>query len=400
MAKYCEKCGRMMDELNFYTYRDGTKTEQCKKCFTMHIDNFKPDTYLWLLEKMDVPYVEEEWNNIRDKAFQKDPLKMNGMSVFGKYLSIMKLAQWKKYRWADTEKIREDRAKVKAQNEEMLAAADKKLKEDYDAGLISEAQYKTLISARQAVEETKKVAEIMREEAAQAAQDANSFNESQYMSEEELATFDAELTLEDKLYLATKWGRLYRPSEWVALEKLYADYDKSFELHNADLERGTLQLCKLILKGNQALDSGDYDGYAKLARAADALRKSLKFTEAQRKEDKTAEFSCYGHLVAFAELNNDEDYIPPIDLDIDRDIIDKDIKDMKNWTKNLIEEDPTIFRMIEQYIKKRSILEEMEQDRDAAGDDGYQITDEDLINFRRKIEEDEEEDKVTSEGSE
>ena len=57
----CEKCGRTMDEIKFYTYKDGRKTEMCKDCLTMHIDNYDPSTFLWLLEKMDVPYVPAEW---------------------------------------------------------------------------------------------------------------------------------------------------------------------------------------------------------------------------------------------------------------------------------------------------------------------------------------------------
>ena len=65
---YCSKCKRMLKASdNFFTYKDGRKTEMCKKCLTMHIDNFKPETFLWLLEKMDVPYIPEEcpavkWN--------------------------------------------------------------------------------------------------------------------------------------------------------------------------------------------------------------------------------------------------------------------------------------------------------------------------------------------------
>ena len=53
----------------------------------MHINNFEPDTFLWLLEKFDVPYIEAEWNVLRDRAYAKDPYKMNGMSVIGKYLA-------------------------------------------------------------------------------------------------------------------------------------------------------------------------------------------------------------------------------------------------------------------------------------------------------------------------
>ena len=99
-----------MDEKNYYTYKDGSKTEMCKACMTMHIDNFDPDTFLWLLEKMDVPYIPEEWNTLRDRAYMKNP-NLNGTSVFGKYLSKMKLKQWKKYSWADTDKLMEESKK-------------------------------------------------------------------------------------------------------------------------------------------------------------------------------------------------------------------------------------------------------------------------------------------------
>jgi hypothetical protein len=57
---------------------------------------------------MDVPYVPGEWNRLRDNAMAKandDPRKLNGMSVFGKYLSKMKLKQFKDCRWADTERL-------------------------------------------------------------------------------------------------------------------------------------------------------------------------------------------------------------------------------------------------------------------------------------------------------
>ena len=123
----CQKCRKMLKEINFYTYKDGRKTEMCKGCLTMHIDNFNPETFVWLLEKMDVPYVPGEWNTLRDKAYEKDPVKMNGMSVFGKYLSKMKLKQWKEYGWADTERLsaealarEEENARMDAERAEML----------------------------------------------------------------------------------------------------------------------------------------------------------------------------------------------------------------------------------------------------------------------------------------
>ena len=61
---------------------------------------------------MDVPYVPSEWNALRDKSYSKNPYKKNDTTVFGKYLSKMKLKQWKDYGWADTEKLQEE-AKLK-----------------------------------------------------------------------------------------------------------------------------------------------------------------------------------------------------------------------------------------------------------------------------------------------
>lgn len=93
----CMKCGKTMSEVQFFTYKDGSKTEMCKECLTMHIDNFDPETYVWLMQKMDVPYVPFEWETIRDRIYEKDPKKLTSSAVFGRYLSKMKLKQYKDY---------------------------------------------------------------------------------------------------------------------------------------------------------------------------------------------------------------------------------------------------------------------------------------------------------------
>ena len=99
----CTRCGKRLADRNFYVYRNGKKCEICKPCLTAHIDNFNPDTFLWILEKLDIPYIPTEWNVLRDKAFAKNPYKMSGLSVIGKYLAKMKLNQWNKYGFADSE---------------------------------------------------------------------------------------------------------------------------------------------------------------------------------------------------------------------------------------------------------------------------------------------------------
>ena len=100
--KTCAKCGRTMEDLNFYTFKNGDKHDLCKSCLTMHIDNFNPETFLYILQQFDVPYIPTAWNNIRDKAYAKNPKKMSGMSVLGKYLSLMKLNNYNKFTWADS----------------------------------------------------------------------------------------------------------------------------------------------------------------------------------------------------------------------------------------------------------------------------------------------------------
>lgn len=378
-----------MSDVNFYTLKDGTKSEMCKTCETLHIDNYDPETFLWLLERYDVPYIPAEWDVLRDRAFQKDPYKMNGMSVFGKYISKMKLKQWKNFTYADSEMLQkeaEEKAKLYGQPQEVTEQKIAQIKEAYEKGEISKAQYQTYAETEGRQAEFIKGDNGVITSAAPGPKSPYPVNDHPF-EEVDLPDVGKDLTEEDKIYLAMKWGQLYSAADWVSLERIWGDYEKSFDLHNADLINGTKQLCKLDLKGNQALDTGDIDSYSKIARASDALRKSLKFTEAQRKEEKSAEFSSYGQIVAFAERNNPDDFIRPIDLSIDRDIVDKDIKNIKDYTKTLIEDDPAVYKMIEQYIKKRESLSSLEADAVAAEDGIYQITDSDMKDYTDSINE-------------
>jgi len=86
----------------FYTYKDGTKPKLCKDCTLMHVDIWDPNTFVWLLQEYDVPWLPWEWDSLREKAYAKDPTKKNNTTVFGKYLSKMKLKQFKEFGWADT----------------------------------------------------------------------------------------------------------------------------------------------------------------------------------------------------------------------------------------------------------------------------------------------------------
>lgn len=383
----CNKCGKSMDEINFYTYKNGKKTELCKKCLTMHINNFEPNTFLWALEKMDVPYVPEEWNILRDKAYAKDPYKMNGMSVFGKYLSKMRLKQWKDYSWADTEKIAQEKEKKTQKDLEQQKKFEESMKEQLEKGEISEAEYKTMVST------PTQNAELAVKAPKNEIGTDNFYDENNFISEDELIDPAAELTQEDKIYLAMKWGRLYKPNEWVELEKKYEEMTSSFDIQDSDTTGTLILICKTYLKMNQAIDCGDMDGYQKLSRVYDSLRKSAKFTAAQNKEVKSDFVDCIGEMVAYCEKNGGQ--IPRMKIDAPNDIVDKVIMDLKEYTRSLIYDDKSLAQQIENYIKQRENADAMKKDREEAKEKGYnqiEIKDRDYQAYFENIAKEKEED--------
>jgi hypothetical protein len=72
----------------------------------MHVDNWNPDTYIWILQECDVPYVPDEWMKLLE-TYGRDKSKVTGMTILGRYLSKMKLKQYKDYRFKDTAFLQE-----------------------------------------------------------------------------------------------------------------------------------------------------------------------------------------------------------------------------------------------------------------------------------------------------
>ena len=354
--RICQKCGKMMDEnAKFYQYKDGRKTELCKNCLTMHIDNFDPNTFLWLLEKMDVPYIPEEWDTLRDRAFAKNP-NLNGMSVFGKYLSKMKLKQWMNYGWADTEKLNSLRAAKTAEQEQEKKAYEESLKEQYEKGDITESEYKTLVSTSTLNNEY--INRPMDVPKSDYNQQDKYFSENSEMVEEQVQKAINELTEDDKLAMAMKWGSLYTPAEWIDLEKDYQSMMNSFDIQDADTINTLILICKTNLKINQALDANDIEGFQKLSRVSESLRKSAKFTAAQNKEQKNDYVDSVGELVSMCEKDG---FIPRYVTDIPQDKVDLTLKDMKSYLYKLVTQDLGFGKQIEDALKKIQLQKEMEK---------------------------------------
>ena len=390
MAQYCQKCHKTMNDTQFYTYKNGDKTEMCKNCLTMHVNNFEPDTFLWLLEKMDVPYIPSEWNVLRDRDYAKDPNKVGGAAVFGKYLAKMKLKQWNQFGWADSERLQEEEKKKAEEHAESVKAQENWAREQYQNGEISEAEYKTLTSAlTQELDYTQ--GKIQREyngygiASNGAAAGPNAlFSEANYMRPEDMPNPAADLTEEDKKYLVMKWGRLYQPNEWVELERIYQEMVNSFDIQDADTINTLILICKVTLKANQALDSGDYDGFGKLSRTLEQMRKSAKFTAAQKKEEKVDAVDCVGELVTMCEKQG---FIPRFATNIPQDKVDITLKDMNDYVQKLVTQDLGFGQQIEDALKKIQLQKEMQmQETGLWSDEEDTLNDEDYQEYFAEIE--------------
>lgn len=357
----CTKCLKTLKEDQFYTYRDGRKFDLCKQCTTMHIDNFDPQTYTWLLQKLNYPYVPEEWNTLLNKAYAKDPAKINGMSVFGKYLSKMKLKQWKQYTWADTPELQERSRAAQQEAQEKQKQREVQLKQNLEKGIINEAEYKTLSTPQKQAMQLPPVQQNVITGGL-----SNPYVQSNFLPEEAIPDPGADLTQEDKIYLAMKWGRLYTPAQWVQLERKYIQMTNSFDIQDSDTIGTLILLCKTYLKLNQAIDNGDMDGYSKLSRSYDSLRKSAKFTAAQNKQVKEDYVDCIGNLVVMCEKQG---FIPRYLTEAPQDVVDKTLQDMNNYAYQLVTKDLGLGQRIEDQLKKMQIQQQMEKQMQAAGGD-------------------------------
>ena len=413
-SRYCPKCQKSMSDVKFYQYKNGEKCELCKSCLTMHINNYEEDTYLWLLEKFDVPYAPEEWKSKREKEFEKaynkalasgatpDKAKAAAYNmtkgnsvVFGKYLAQMRLKNWKDYTWADTEKLKiakEEKAKLYGNP---IEDKIEEIKEAYKRGEISEAEYMTYNDYTPPAD----LPPTLEEEffAGGGPDQVSPYPVNEHPFEEvQVVDVGKDLTDEDKVYLAMKWGRLYTAADWVSLEKLYNEFMESFDIQGAARLDTLKMICKTSLKMNQAIDAGDIETYQKLSRVYDAMMKSAKFTEAQRKEEKEGNFDCVGQIVNFAESRKGGGKIARHKIDTPLDIVDETIIKLKQYYTDLIKNDATIGQQVETYIKKREILKQQQEDERKAKEQGlehYEVTDEDIIAAREEEDKQRKEDK-------
>ena len=337
---------------NLEKYPNG-KLDTCKKCITMHVDNFNPDTYMWILQECDVPYVPDEWHKLLEKyAYDRD--KLTGMTILGRYLSKMKLKQHKDYRWKDTAFLQEmaDTKKEQAMK-----------RQGYDAQEIA----LQLEKDRQYLPEDGIAKEPVYDETPSAPYPVEDYFAEQCGGEE----LNIDLTDEDKTYLRLKWGKTYKPEEWVKLEQLYEEMMQSYDIQGAGHIDTLKLICKTSLKANQLIDMGDIEGFQKMSKVYDSLMKSGNFTAAQNKSESGEFVDSIGELI---ELCEKDGYIERYYVESPNDKVDLTIQDMQRYTRTLIEEETNISTMVEKALRENA----KEDEEDAKNNESDIIDEADL----------------------
>lgn len=354
----CEICHRLLKKINFYQsnnlekYPDGF-IHECKKCLTMTVDNWKPSTFLHILEKVDVPYIPREWDSLLAR-YGSDPTKINGTTIIGRYLSKMKLKQNETYRFKDTERF---------------VSSDNKQKQFFLQQL-KKSNVESQINLNDDEEETEfdwDGLDLDIEENIENAETPEGF----ITDNNDTLNYEKELTLEEKKYLVFKWGKGYSWEDMIKMETLYQETAESFDVSNPNHKDYLKKICKASLQLDRALDYGDSDSATKYGRMYDMLNKSAKFTAASNKIEKEEYIGSVGELVALCEK---EGFIPRYHNEENKDIVDKTLEDMNNYIKTLISNEMNLSDLIESSIKMIAI-----EEAKAKLNEDEELTDEEIL---------------------
>lgn len=386
----CTQCGKNRDVNNFYYHkRNGGVADRCKECMCSTIDNRDPSTFVPALKELDFPYIPRLWVEVANEAYMKNPSAFGCKSVLGKYISKFAMFQYRGFGFDDAEAAEIRRYGTPEERKHYKEQMRAKL----DRGNITENQYRTMtgdvsmedvpfdvVDSHDHPIITYDAASVRTDDPKTAApsepapvpapapvpipdpgvpnagepepQEDDPLSEMipDFAAETEQKVID-ELTPDDMRTLGIKWGMSYKPSEWVKMESMYNQYCYEYEM-SVDREQVLRNICKCSLKMDEALDVGDVKTYKDLSTTFDMLRKSGRFTEAQKKEEQKRDLDSIGELVAYVESNSGA--IPRMDDPIEhpKDKVDFVIQDLKHYVDKLVKEDLGLSDLIESYIKK------------------------------------------------
>lgn len=420
----CPICQRTLQETRFLIdkHNDITgRTQMCMDCMCTGIDNRAPSTFLHILQHFNKPYIESTWAKIANRTYQKNPMEFGPTSVIGKYLKAMNMNQFSNLSFADSDKCIADIKMTRPpQIERFWGKCDPIVLCDGEVTLTNAHEYtKSRLTEDEALQKRidksayaigtnsvtmQKLIEagvvvgdngatagqnIITSEIKKAAQqlvDAQTQAQEKEREREEAREAEAakpknmvagldpaltqdndaivmnSLTKEDQAYLISKWGAYYTPSQWVKMERMYQEYAQEYEL-NIDRAETLKKICATSIKMDEALETGDVNGYKNLSAVYGQLRKDGKFTEAQNKAEVVRPFDTVGEIVRLCEDVGgpipewgDPEMYPQDQLDVI-------LNDYKEYVYHLVKNEMGLGQIIERYVEK---LEKAERDREDA----------------------------------
>ena len=361
--KVCTMCGKERRiDTEYWTRKDGSKMDICKKCAGTNVDIKKPETFLWILKEVDVPFIESLWVNVCHKQYNKDPNRFKPPSVLGVYLRVMRTETYKTYHYEDTLGLNKAHLDAKNRRRELE-------REGSDDNVSDTVEDLSDVQADKDKKPEPQITESLLEQAVKNALSKERPDKPIDAPPVErftpIITIDEQSILDDmteneKQTMALKWGESFAPSEWLKMEDMFSKYCGEYEM-SVDREETLIAMCKTNINMQRCLDSGDAASASKFSSMFDQLRKSGAFTEAQKKEGKEKYLDSVGELVAAVEREGG--IIPQFDyeFEVPQDKVDITLRDMKAYTYNLVKNEMGLGTLIETYIKK--LEEDMEMSK-------------------------------------
>ena len=350
----CSRCHRNMQVKDFYKDKKGVPLTRCKKCLASMIDLESESTVMPILKEIDIPFIPLEWNALKERYMwterggRRFRNSNANQSVLGRYIAKMRgLSQYKEFNFDDTIRfVEEFENQLADEKKEAIATLSKLIDE---GNTVQQALF-IMLGADPADEEEKITKAQMKD-------------------------------------LKFKWGSNYNEEEMLKLETLYREMHDSYDIETASHEDYLKTICMISLRLKQAINNADYESMNKLSSQYDKLMKSAKFTASQKKEDE----QYLDSISEMVKLCEEQGFIPVYHSDEPKDIVDVTLRDMNQYTKNLIEKEPGLAQLIEEAFEAIRLEEEkdrMGEEDDSLFEDDREITDEDFFKDAGILDED------------
>lgn len=311
---FCPCCRKTMQDKNFFKTNGTTKhpsgyLPECKTCVTMTVDDTDPSTFLPLLKELNLPYVPSAWRALLVKKTAKQG------SMFGKYVSAMRMNQYKGTTWLDSERLMEK-----------------------ETSALLEAVRQTTDTETEAQEEVEKMLTYQDIAPTGIGMSIDGGNGVISASMHQLIGLTPEtsqygLTQEEINQLKVNWGKDYSEDDFLALEQLFTDMKSAYVINDPVALSNAKMICKMTLKMNKFLDIDDVESMSKISRQLDLFIKSANLAPVQQKDRQSATFAI--SQLAFL-IEKEGGFIPQWDTSVPFDNIDMMLKDMQDYTQHLV----------------------------------------------------------------